>query len=149
MSEPPGAQPAEAEEIPPIGLEPGESVEPDQPAEVKQEAQQEPKVKIEEKKEPGPPMTLPLALKRIHDKLQSPTELLKLRLKHYHVSTERFKRRTSTLKLPKEIYDKYETISSNVTLARRPGSRPQVQKPPEYGVKCVVNSHLLTMERLS
>ena len=39
-------------------------------------------VKLEEKKEPSPKGTLSLALQRIHDKLQSPTELLKLHLKH-------------------------------------------------------------------
>ena len=39
-------------------------------------------VELEEKKEPSPKGTLSLALQRIHDKLQSPTELLKLHLKH-------------------------------------------------------------------
>ena len=39
-------------------------------------------VKLEENKEPSPKGTLSLALQRIHDKLQSPTELLKLHLKH-------------------------------------------------------------------
>ena len=49
------------------------------------EVKPEPKVevKLEEKKEPSPKGTLSLALQRIHDKLQSPTELLKLHLKHY------------------------------------------------------------------
>ena len=49
---------------------------------------------IEEKKISSPKGTVSLALQRIHDKLQSPTELLKLHLKHYHMSTEQFKRRT-------------------------------------------------------
>ena len=35
-------------------------------------------MKHEEKKEPSPKGTLSLALQRIHDKLRSPTELLKL-----------------------------------------------------------------------
>ena len=79
------------------------------------EVKQEPKVevKIEEKKEPSPKGTVSLALQRIHDKLQSPTELLKLHLKHYHMSTEQFKRRTSALKLPKEIYDKFDQITKS------------------------------------
>ena len=47
--------------------------------------------------------TLSLALHRIHEKLQSPTELLKL---HF----EQFKKRTSALKLTKGIYDKYDQI---------------------------------------
>ena len=46
------------------------------------EIKREPKaeVKLEEEKEPSPKGTLSLALQRIHDKLQSPTELLKLHL---------------------------------------------------------------------
>ena len=79
------------------------------------EVKPEPKVevKLEEKKEPSPKGTLSLALQRIHDKLQSPTELLKLHLKHYHMTTEQFKRRTSALKLPKEIYDKFDQITKS------------------------------------
>ena len=63
------------------------------------EIKPEPKaeVKLEEKKEPSPKGTLSHALQRIHDKLQSPTELLKLHLNHYHMTTEQFKRRTSSL----------------------------------------------------
>ena len=79
------------------------------------EVQLEPnvEVKLEEKKEPSPKGTLSLALQRIHDKLQSPTELLKLHLKHYHMTTEQFQRRTSALKLPKEIYDKFDQITKS------------------------------------
>ena len=79
------------------------------------EVKPEPKVevKLEEKKEPSPRGTLSLALQRIHDKLQSPTELLKLHLKHYRMTTEQFKRRTSALKLPKEIYDEFDQITKS------------------------------------
>ena len=56
-------------------------------------------------------MNLPLALQRIHAKLSSPTELLKLHLKHYHMSPEQFRRRSSALQLPKEIYDKFDLIA--------------------------------------
>ena len=79
------------------------------------EIKPEPKVEVknEEKKEPPPKGTLSLALQRIHDKLQSPTELLKLHLKHYHMTTEQFKRRTSALKLPKEIYEKFDQITKS------------------------------------
>ena len=79
------------------------------------EIKPEPKaeVKLEEKKEPSPKGTLSLALQRIHDKLQSPTELLKLHLKHYHMTTEQVKRRTSALKLPKENYDKFGQITKS------------------------------------
>lgn len=57
------------------------------PTELKEE---EPKVAV--KKEPGPSMNLPLSLQRIHAKLKSATELLKLYLKHYHMSTEELQR---------------------------------------------------------
>eukprot|EP00435_Cladocopium_sp_Y103_P036710 s1063_g9.t1 len=88
---------------------------PEPQPQVKSEVKTEPKVegKVEDKKEPMPKGTLPLALQRIHEKLQSPAELLKLHLKHYHMSTEQFKRRTSALKLPKEIYDKYDAITKS------------------------------------
>ena len=80
--------------------------------EVKKEERTESKepIKTEPEKESSSKGTLSLALQRIHDKLQSPTELLKLHLKHYHMSTDQFKKRTSALKLPKDIYDKYESI---------------------------------------
>ena len=79
------------------------------------EIKPEPKVetKFEGKKEPSPKGTLSLALQRIHDKLQSLTELLKLHLKHYDMSTEQFKRRTSALKLPKKIYEKFDQITKS------------------------------------
>eukprot|EP00435_Cladocopium_sp_Y103_P062674 s690_g24.t1 len=88
---------------------------PEPQPEVKPEVKTEPKVevKVEDKKEPMPKGTLSLALQRIHGQLQSPTELLKLHLKHYHMSTEQFRRRTSALKLPKEIYDKYDASNKS------------------------------------
>ena len=49
---------------------------PEQDMEIKPESKAE--VKLEEKNEPSPKGTLSLALQRIHDKLRSPTELLKL-----------------------------------------------------------------------
>eukprot|EP00435_Cladocopium_sp_Y103_P059212 s669_g21.t1 len=65
---------------------------PEPQPEVNLEVKTEPKVevKVEDKKEPMPKGTLSLALQRIHEKLQSPTELLKLHLKHYRMSTEQF-----------------------------------------------------------
>ena len=37
-------------------------------------------------------------------------ELLKLHLKHYHMTLKSFKYRTSELRLPQEIYDMYEEV---------------------------------------
>jgi hypothetical protein len=85
--------------------------QPEEQSEVKAELKVD--IKVEEKKEPSRKGTLSLALQRIHAKLQSPTELLKLHLKHYHMSTEQFRRRTSALKLPKEIYDTYDQITKS------------------------------------
>eukprot|EP00435_Cladocopium_sp_Y103_P040166 s2649_g10.t2 len=95
--------------------DPDPSAPEPQPDAVKPEVKSEPKVevKVEDKKEPMPKGTWSLALQRIHEKLQSPTELLKLHLKHYHMSTEQFKRRTSALKLPKESYEKYDAITKS------------------------------------
>ena len=47
---------------------------------------------------------------RIHQKLESPVELLKLHLKHYHMSSGQFRKRTSALKIPEEIYQNYDLI---------------------------------------
>ena len=65
---------------------------------------------IRQKKDPKIKTDLPLALKRIHEKLDSPVELYKLHLKHYHMSTEQFRKRTSALKIPEDIYAKYDLI---------------------------------------
>ena len=43
--------------------------------------------------------------------MKDPAELLKLHLKHYHMSTDQFKKRTSMLQIPKEIYQKYDEMS--------------------------------------
>ena len=50
------------------------------------------------------------SLKRIHEKLRNKAELLKLHLKHHHMPTEQFKKRTSQLKIPKEIVDLYDQV---------------------------------------
>ena len=88
-------------------------------------------IKTEPVRESSSKGTLSLALQRVHGKLQSPTELLKLHLKHYHMSTEQFKKRTSALKLPKDIYDKYEQIvksSDTCSKAKIAPSRSKVSE---------------------
>ena len=44
------------------------------------------------------------------EKLRSDVELYKLHVKHYHMSPAQFRRRTSMLGLPGEIYDRYDRI---------------------------------------
>ena len=49
-------------------------------------------------------------LERIHAKLSDPTELYKLHLKHYHMKTKDFRKRTKYLQLPASIYQLYEKV---------------------------------------
>ena len=44
------------------------------------------------------------------ERLRSDVELYKLHVKHYHMSSAQFRRRTSMLGLPGEIYDRYDRI---------------------------------------
>ncbi len=46
----------------------------------------------------------------IQDKLSDKTELYKLHLEHYHMSTAAFKHRASELKLSPEDYRRYEEV---------------------------------------
>ena len=50
------------------------------------------------------------AYQRMLEKLRSDVELYKLHGKHYHMSPAQFRRRTSMLGLPGEIYDRYDRI---------------------------------------
>ena len=92
----PDAHPAEPDE-------PVKPVKPDPQEETREDVKPEPTTVHREKKAPKVLMTLPSALQRIPEKLSHPTELSKLHLKHYHMSTEQFKKRTSALKIPARI----------------------------------------------
>ena len=98
----------------PIADEPTEassSSKPKKDTRVKQVVIEDvPEVPVSQKKDPKIKADLPLALKRIHQKLESPVELLKLHLKHYHMSSDQFRKRTSALKIPEEIYQNYDLI---------------------------------------
>ena len=96
----PDAPPADADE----------PVKPDPQEETKEDVKPEPTTVHREKKAPKVSMTLPLALQRSHEKLSRPPERLKLHLKHYHMSTEQFKKRTSALKIPAKIYEEYDNV---------------------------------------
>ena len=50
------------------------------------------------------------AFRRMIEKLRSDVELYKLHVKHYHMSSAQFRRRTSMLGLPEEIYENYDRI---------------------------------------
>ena len=64
------------------------------------------------------------SLKKIHDKLNNETELYKLHLKHYHMTPKSFRHRTSALKLPKEVYDKYEEVVRKCEHCQTKHARP-------------------------
>ena len=50
------------------------------------------------------------AYRRMLERMKNDVELYKLHVKHYHMSPVQFRRRTSMLNLPDEIYTKYEMI---------------------------------------
>ena len=85
-------------------------------------------VPLRQKKDPKIKADLPLALKRIHEKLDSPVELYKLHLKHYHMSTEQFRRRTSALKIPEELYQKYDLIAKECDVCQKIKKGPSRSK---------------------
>ena len=68
---------------------------------------------------------LSLSLRRIHARLSDKSELLKLHLKHYHLSLENFKRRTSQLQLPQEIYRKYAEVVRGCEACTRHATAPE------------------------
>jgi hypothetical protein len=96
--------------------QPAENAENEQPADQAAEGQEqgpanlEPKAGQNQRMRLADILPLPLPIRRIHEKLRKDTELLKLHLKHFHISLEQFKRRTSELQLQSEIYDKYTEI---------------------------------------
>ena len=65
---------------------------------------------VEEEPVPEAAPSLPIALRRIHDKLKDPVELYKLHLKHRHMNLDQFKRRTTALQIPKETYELYDQL---------------------------------------
>ena len=87
------------DEVPPVRSGPAsgsrEPAPPDGEGERPEPQDVEPKLeikeeeKIPEKKEPSPSANLPFALRKVHEKLESPTELLNLHLKHYHNYVDR------------------------------------------------------------
>ena len=53
---------------------------------------------------------IPPPLVKLHQRLSKRTELLKLHMKHYHMSSAQFRRRTSELYLPEGIYRLYDSV---------------------------------------
>ena len=113
------------------------------------EDEDEAKVKDQEPSDPSSgsqaePSVYDISLKRIHNKLKDPAELLKLHLKHYHMSTDQFKKRTSTLQIPKEIYQKYDEIVKKCDACQR--TAPTPSKSRVSGLRSEIFGDLLFID---
>ena len=61
-------------------------------------------------KVPTQPKEVLAAMSKLLARLRNPLELLKLHLKHYHMSLAPLKHRTSSLRLPEDIHDRYKEM---------------------------------------
>ena len=81
---------------------------------------------------------IPPPLVKLHQRLSKRTELLKLHLKHYHMSSAQFRRRTSELYLPEGIYRMYENVVKECEICQKtkpapPRSRFSGVRAKEFG----------------
>ena len=81
---------------------------------------------------------IPPPLVKLHQRLSRRTELLKLHLKHYHMSSAQFRRRTSELYLPEGIYRMYENVVKECEICQKtkpapPRSRFSGVRAKEFG----------------
>ena len=75
---------------------------------------------------------------KLHQRLSKRTELLKLHLKHYHMSTAQFRRQTSELYLPEGVYRLYDGVVKKCEICQKtkpapPGSRFSGVRAKELG----------------
>ena len=82
----------------------------------------------DEQEKRAEPVKLPIALRRIHDKLRDPTELYKLHLKHHHMSLSQFKKRTSALQIPRDVYEAYGKLVKKCETCQTVKSAPSRAK---------------------
>ena len=81
---------------------------------------------------------IPPPLVKLHERLSKRTELLKLHLKHYHMSSAQFRRRTSELYLPEGIYRLCENVVKECETCQKtkpapPRSRFSGVRAKEFG----------------
>ena len=67
-------------------------------------------------------------LARLHARLKDPLTLLKLHIKHYHMSLDSFKKRTTALKIPSEIYKLYGEVVAKCEHCSKARTRPPHSK---------------------
>ena len=77
--------------------------------------------------------TTPLALQKLHRRLKKDIELYKLHIKHYHMNLNQFRKRTSQLALPEEIYDKYKQVCQGCTVCNK--QRPAPSRSRISGIR--------------
>ena len=65
------------------------------------------------------------ALRKLYCRLREKDELRQLHDKHYHMTTKNFRRRTSALQLPEDIYEKYEEVVKSCPSCQKYQPAPQ------------------------
>jgi hypothetical protein len=96
--------------------------EPRRPVDSKEEATESiPKAEQKIKEEQVEPSK---AYEKINKKMSDKTELYKLHIKHYHMSVNAFKHRTSELKLLPSVYEKYQEVVKECEHCNRQQVRP-------------------------
>ena len=65
------------------------------------------------------------SLKKIIDKLDNEKNLRDLHLKHYHMATSQFKKRTMHLALPTRIYDLFDMVVKRCKFCNTNLPKPQ------------------------
>ena len=80
-------------------------------------------------------------LSKIHARLRDKAELVKLHLKHYHMKSKSFQKRTSALKCPKDIYDLYEEVVKECPACQKHVPAPERSRitgmrATEFGAPC-------------
>ena len=83
---------------------------------------------IHEESAPAETPPLPLALRRIHEKLKDPVELYKLHLKHYHMKFDQLKRRTAALQTPEQICELYDQLMKRCSICQQHKRAPSKAK---------------------
>ena len=67
---------------------------------------------------------VPPPLVKLHKRLAKRSKLLKLHLKHYHVSTAQFRRRTSELYFPEGVYRAYDGVVKDCEVCQKTKPAP-------------------------
>ncbi len=104
-------------------------------------------VKAELSDIPEPPDSpAPPVLRKLLQRLNKDVELYKLHVKHYHMSTAQFRKRTSELALPEAIYQKYDKIVKGCKICSELAPAPT--KPRVTGMRAEKFGDLLFVDHL-